>query len=110
MPKFLSMFSYTPESLKRMMENPQSRLPAVTKAVESIGGKLESFYLVLGPFDGILVAELPDASAAAVLASTVIATGAVKTYESFPLLSADEGAAVMKRAQILASTYKPPGK
>ena len=56
MAKFYMMAKYTPEALKGFMSNPSDdRKEAVSKLVESIGGKVVSFDIVRGELDLVSV-------------------------------------------------------
>ena len=62
--------------------------------------------LAFGPDDVLLIADLPDNVAAAALASAVGASGALKSYETVALLTAEE----MDRAAKMTVDYRPPGR
>jgi uncharacterized protein with GYD domain/phage shock protein PspC (stress-responsive transcriptional regulator) len=75
-PKYLIQASYTREGVEGVRANGGSRRrDAVAQTVESLGGRLESFYFAFGDHDVELVAELPDNAAAAAIAMTVNASG-----------------------------------
>jgi uncharacterized protein with GYD domain len=71
MTKYLVLFSYTDGAVANMLEHPSDRAVAVTKLCEAAGGRLESFHWMLGPYDGALIAEVPDAKAMASIAMAV---------------------------------------
>jgi uncharacterized protein with GYD domain len=52
LPVYLGRFSYTSESVKAMVSNPQDRARAAAEATESLGGKLLGFWFSFGEFDG----------------------------------------------------------
>ena len=60
-------------------ESGSSRLAAVQKAAQSVGGKVEGFYFACGDADAYIIVDLPDAAAAAALALTVNASGTAAT-------------------------------
>jgi len=62
--------------------------------------------LAFGPDDVLLIADLPDNVAAAALASAVGASGALKSYQTVALLTAEE----MDRAGKMTVDYRPPGR
>src|SRR5205807_7196985 len=65
MAKFLVTASYTAAGLKGLQKDKVSgRREAVRQACESVGGKLEAFYLAFGEDDVFTVADLPDRSGA----------------------------------------------
>jgi uncharacterized protein with GYD domain len=108
MPRFITFFSYTGESLKAMVERPSDRSAAVKPLVESLGGTLEAFYWMQGKHDGLLISSLPDGVAAAALAAAVGATGAIVGLETHQIYDHDEQATIVKGAATAGRAYKPP--
>jgi uncharacterized protein with GYD domain len=66
-----------------------ARREAVEALVTGLGGRLESFDFAFGEEDLYVVCDLPDNSAAAAVALTVNATGAVHV-QTVVLLTAEE--------------------
>ena len=60
MPLYMSQFSYKPEAMAAMINNPGDRSAKVAKHLEQVGGKLISFYFTFGEYDGICIYEAPD--------------------------------------------------
>lgn len=106
MPKFVTFFSYTSESMQAMIERPSDRSAAANALVESLGGKLLDFYWMQGHHDGFLITELADSVSAAALAMAVGSTGAIKSIETHELFDADDQAKAMRRAAEVK--YRPP--
>jgi uncharacterized protein with GYD domain len=50
MPTYLSLMRWTKEGVEKIKESP-SRLEAGKKAVESAGGKVVNFYMLMGEYD-----------------------------------------------------------
>jgi uncharacterized protein with GYD domain len=106
MPKYLVRGNYTAEGPKGLMKDGGSgRKTAVTKAVESLGGKVEAFYFALGEHDIFVIAELPDAVAATSVALAAVATGAV-TLDTVHLLTPEDVDAAIKKTV----NYRSPGQ
>jgi uncharacterized protein with GYD domain len=102
---YLFRASYSQEGLQGLLkEGAKSRVKVLTGAVEAVGGKLEAMYWSFGDEDVILLADLPDNSAAAALSTRVAATGAA-AISTTVLLSAAE----VDKARKLKSAYRPPG-
>jgi len=59
MPTYILLVRWTNQGLQRIKESP-SRLEAGKKAFESVGIKLKAFYMVMGQYDQISIAEAPD--------------------------------------------------
>jgi uncharacterized protein with GYD domain len=61
MPKYLIQASYVGEGLKGLIkEGGTSRRETVTRVIEGMGGKMETFYYAFGDFDVIGIADMPD--------------------------------------------------
>jgi uncharacterized protein with GYD domain len=106
MPKYLLQVSYTAEGAKGVLKDGGSkRRAAAQAAIESLGGRLETFYYAFGESDVFAIADLPDALSAAAFSMTLQASGAVTTKTIVLLTPEDIDAAVKKSA-----TYTPPGR
>jgi uncharacterized protein with GYD domain len=105
MPKFLFQVSYTSEGLKGVQSaGGSSRREATSHMAESAGGRLESFHFAFGDRDAYVICELPDNQAAAAVALTANASGAV-TVETVALLTPEE----VDEAAGRSVDYQPPG-
>jgi uncharacterized protein with GYD domain len=105
MSKFLIEASLTTQGVKGVQsEGGTARQAAVTKAIESVGGQLESFYFGFGDRDVFAIADFPDNESAAAMAVAVNASGAVTT-RTVVLLTPDEVDRAVKRSV----EYRPPG-
>ncbi len=107
MPMYLTRFSYTPETWKKLIANPEDRRKAATAYIESVGGKLHGFWYAYGSHDGINLWEAPDnvSMAAAVLA--IGSGGAVTNLETTVLMTVEETMDALARAQGIS--YRAPG-
>lgn len=85
MPTFITLINFTQEGIKHMHESPK-RLERAKEVTDSLDGEFVDFYLTLGRYDAVYVAEYPDAEAAAQAAITVAGNGAVETetLRAFP--------------------------
>ena len=105
MPKFLWQVSYTPQGAQGLKKDGgTARRAVVQKLTEQAGGKLESFYFALGESDAIVVAELPDATAAAAISLAVNGAGGAH-LRTVPLITPEEMDAAAKKSV----DYRPPG-
>lgn len=107
MPHYLVQVAYTPEAWATMSKNPQDRGEQVRPAIESLGGKLESFHMCFGEYDVVAIAEFPTNADAAAFAITATAGGAVRSYRTTPLFEVSESLEAMRRSS--SSNYSPPG-
>ncbi len=82
MAKYLIEGSYTVDGIKGVLkEGGTARREAVTAAMKSLGGRVESIYFAFGDTDVYVIVEAPDNVTMATVAMGVAATGtvAVKT-------------------------------
>jgi uncharacterized protein with GYD domain len=106
MSKYLIQASYTAEGLKGLHKDKASgRLEALTKAVQSLNGKVDSMHYALGDDDVIAVVDLADPGTAAALSTAVSATGLVRTRTT-ALLTVEE----MDQALTRSAAYRGPGQ
>jgi len=107
MPKYLVQASYTTEGLKGLQKDKASgRKGAVSKAIEGLGGKLESIYFAFGADDVVVIFDLPDNIAAARLAIAVGASGLIRTRTT-PLLTVEEVDQALEAPDI---GFRAPGR
>ncbi len=97
MPKYLWSAGYTAEGMKGLMrEGGSGRRDSVRKAIETAGGRLETFYFAFGDTDVFVVAEMPDAVSAAAAAMAINASGAVHLRTTTLLTPEEVDAATRK--------------
>jgi len=78
MPTYITLINYTQQGVEKIKQSP-SRLDAAKEAFRAAGAEIKAFYLVLGRYDIVLVAEAPDAETVAKLALAIGSQGAVRT-------------------------------
>lgn len=85
METYVTLFNYTEEGLTNMTDSP-ARLERAKEVTQSFGGEFKSFYLTDGQYDGVYIAEYPDAKAATQALITIAQTGTVETetLRAFP--------------------------
>ncbi len=108
MTKYLVLFTFKGETLKAFMKKPSDRAAVVGEAAQSVGGRLESYYWMLGQYDGLAILDLPDSAAAARLAMTVSSTGAFTHLETHELFPADQVLQLLQGAE--GVEYAAPGQ
>jgi uncharacterized protein with GYD domain len=70
--------NYTAQGIEGIRaKGAKSRVDAVRARLDGVGGSLESFYFAFGDTDVFAVADVPGDEAAAAVAMTINATGAV---------------------------------
>lgn len=78
MPTYITLVNYTDEGIKHMKESPE-RLEKAKEVTESFGGEYRGFYLTMGEYDAVYIAEAPDAESVAKSVMTIAQAGAVET-------------------------------
>ena len=105
MAKFLIQGTYTSEGAKGLIkEGGTARKVAVQKALEGIGGTIESIYYTFGAADVVVICDMPDTISGLALSLAVNASGAVR-ISTTPILSVEEVDAACKKA----ISYRPAG-
>ncbi len=88
MAKFISLVKYTAKGIENIKESP-NRLDAVKQLCESIGARVDSFYLTMGSYDMVLIVDAPNPETAAKMILTVTSGGSVST-ETLTAFSEEE--------------------
>lgn len=105
MPKFLLEVNYTAEGARGLhTEGGTKRQQAASRAAESLGGRIESFYFAFGAADVVCVCDMPDAISMAAVSLAVTESGAAETRTTALLTAEDMDHAVSKH-----SAYRRPG-
>ena len=85
MPTFISLINYTDQGIRNVKDSPK-RLDAAKKLLRDLGGELKAFYLTMGGYDIVTVAEAPNDETVARFVLTLASTGNVRTVtlKAFP--------------------------
>ena len=78
MATYVTLMKLTEQGIRDIKNVPQ-RLEAGRKGVEAMGGKIVSFYAVLGEYDYVSIAEMPSDEAGMSYIMTLGALGNVRT-------------------------------
>ena len=108
MPHVLLRWSLKDAQVKGLVERPQDREQVVARLLADFGGKLLSYYYVLGSFDGIAIAEFPDHAGLAAGTMRAMARGMFAQFDSTMLMTMAEAQAAMTRARDTAHSFVPP--
>jgi uncharacterized protein with GYD domain len=105
MPKFLIEASLTTEGVKGVQsEGGSARREAVASAMQSVGGRLESFYFGFGEHDVFAIGDFPDDESAVAMVLAVNSSGAVATRTVVLITPEQVDAAIERSVQ-----YRAPG-
>jgi uncharacterized protein with GYD domain len=105
MAKYLVTVSYTADGAKGLRKDGGTKRKQVaSKAAESVGAKVETFYFSFGAQDAVLIVDAPDNVSAAALSLAVNAAGGARLTTT-PLFTPEE----MDKASGKKTAYKAPG-
>ena len=105
---YMTQFAYTPEAWATLVKNPQDRSVAGREAVQKLGGRIVGFYYCFGEYDGVVITEAPDDSAALAGAMALVAPGHIKAIKTTKLFTVEETMEAMRKAGSLA--FQGPSK
>jgi uncharacterized protein with GYD domain len=106
MPLYMTQFAYTAEAWKALVKKPEDRGKVFGELVEKMGGRLISMYYCMGEYDGMVIYEAPDESAAAATILSAISPGHLRVTKTIVLLSVDDAMVAMHNAK--AEAYPGP--
>jgi len=95
MPTYISLLKYTQQGIKDIKDSP-GRIDAIRKSIEAVGGKMLSFHVTMGQYDGVALFEFPDDRAAATIALGVGKLGNAST-ETMRAFTEEEFAEIVGR-------------
>ncbi len=78
MATYIMLVNYTDQGIRSAKDAPQ-RVEASKAMIESMGGRFIAYYLTLGQFDTVIIAEAPDGETIAKFVMKVAGAGNVKT-------------------------------
>jgi uncharacterized protein with GYD domain len=88
MATYIILINYTQQGIQKIKESPV-RLDAAKKLFKSMGAELKQWFLVMGRYDAVVIAEAPNDETVAKLALAVSSLGAVQT-ETLRAFTEDE--------------------
>src|ERR1700757_1765636 len=83
---FCHQVSYTTDARNRLLHDPLDRLEAIPNPIEKLGGKPQSSFFALGPFDVLVISEFPDDVSPAAISVAFSHGGAIANIRTIPLL------------------------
>jgi len=88
MAKYISLVNYTQKGVENIKDSP-SRLDAFKQVCQSMGAKVEGFYLTMGRYDLVVIVDAPDPETIAKIILTTASSGAIST-ETLPAFTEEE--------------------
>ena len=106
MPKYMVQASYVGDGLKGLLnEGGTKRRETVAKAIEGMGGTLESFYYAYGDYDVVGIVDMPDNVSSVAFSLMVNASGVIKAKTTVLLTPEEIDQAAKKTVD-----FRPPGQ
>ena len=100
---------YTKEAIKGMMEKGVDRADAMRDLIEALGGKLISFYGMVGQhFHVMTIAEVPEYANLSAGIVTALMAGTMEDYKVIPLYESSDIAKVSAMYKEVMNKYKKP--
>ncbi|MFB6361608.1 MAG: GYD domain-containing protein [Halobacteriales archaeon] len=78
MPTYVLLTSFTQQGIENVSESPE-RTEHAKEMVESLGGTWREFFVTMGRYDGVVIADFPDDQVAAQAVLTLAESGNVTT-------------------------------
>src|ERR1700740_2223812 len=106
---YISQGRYTAAAIRAMTAKPEDRSEAIAELLAAVGGRLIGWYLTLGRYDWLIVAEAPDERT---LVSTVLAAaagGSLSDITTTVALSAQDTVKAFGQAGELAKKFRSAG-
>ena len=88
MATYVTLVNYTQKGAENMKDSP-NRLETAKELFQSMGSEIKAYYLAMGRYDAVVIAEAPDDETATKLAITTSMAGAIRT-ETFRVFTEDE--------------------
>jgi uncharacterized protein with GYD domain len=110
MPIYISRGRFTTDAIKGMTAKPENREEAVSNLFKSLGGRLISWYLTMGPHDWLVIGEFPDDKAAASAILAAAAGGSLSDIETTVAMTAEDARATFEAAGKAARIFRSAGR
>ncbi len=109
MPIFVTQGRFTREYVRGGLAKPEDRQAAVAKLCEQAGGRMISLHFTLGRYDFLLLSDMPDAKAAAMISLAASGGGGMQDAVTTQAFTTAEAKDLFEGAGKIARTYKPMG-
>ena len=78
MPTYISLLHFTQQAVEKIKDSPAS-LDRAKEAIKMAGGEMKAYYLTLGQYDAVVIAEAPSDEAYASMLLATARTGTIRT-------------------------------
>ena len=110
MPIYISRGCYTADAVRGMMAKPEDRETSIASVFEKLGGKLLGYYVTLGEFDWLIIAEFPNEKAASSAMLVAVAGGSVSNVQTTVAMTAKQAMEAFSGADAVAKSFKSAGR
>ena len=101
---------YTKEAIRGMMEEGVDRADALRNLTEALGGKLLSFYGMVGQYYHVMaITEVPEYANLSAGIVTAMMANTLEDYKVIPLYESSDITKVSSMYKGVMSSYKKPG-
>ena len=108
MATYMTQFSYTGEAWTALAQQPADRRAGLQTLFDRLGGRLIELYYSFGEYDGVVLFEVPDDTAAVAALVAALGPGHIKTIKTTKLVSVEDTMEALRRAGGLS--YAGPGR
>ena len=109
MPIFIIQGRYSHEAVQGMVAKPEDRAGPVAKLMESVGGRLLSYYMTFGPSDFHVTVEAPDERAMLAALAAAGAGPGVRELSTTLAIPSGEAMQSFAKAKEIAAGFKAAG-
>jgi len=106
---YISQGRYTAEAIRAMTAKPEDRSEAIAELLAAVGGRLISWYLTLGQYDWLIVAEAPDERTLVTIILAAAAGGSLSDVTTTVALSSQDTVKAFSQAGELAKKFRSAG-
>ena len=97
MSTYIILINWTDQGIRTVKESPQ-RLATAKKVIEAAGGKMTGFYLTMGRYDMIAIAEAPNDESVATIMLGLGSGGGIRT-ETMKAFTEDQYREIIAKVQ-----------
>ncbi|WP_431281478.1 GYD domain-containing protein [Humitalea sp. 24SJ18S-53] len=109
MPFFIIQGNYSHAAMKGMVAKPEDRAAPVAKLLESVGGRLVSYYMTFGDSDFHVTVEAPDERAMLAVLAAVGAGPGVRALSTTLAIPTNQAMQSFAKAKDIAADFKAAG-
>ena len=106
---YISQGRYTAAAIRAMTARPEDRSEAIAEMLAAAGGRLIGWYLTLGRYDWLIIAEAPDERTLVSAVLAAAAGGSLSDITTTVALSAEDTVKAFGKAGELAKKFRSAG-